>query len=91
MGLPAKNGTYALVLKASAGTEIQVGHLGRLYTKPGFYVYVGSAHGPGGLAARVGRHQQAEKKLRWQVDYLREVTDLVEIWYVISGERLECG
>ena len=70
-GLHSLPGTYVLVQRFSKRLEISVGKLGVLEAQPGFYVYVGSALGPGGLAARVGRHCRREKILRWHVDYLR--------------------
>ena len=36
--------------------EVPIGKLGVLHMLPGIYVYVGSALGPGGLAARIERH-----------------------------------
>jgi len=69
VGLPSLPGTYALVLRFSKRLEIIVGKLGVLSVQAGYYVYVGSALGPGGLAARVGRHCRREKALRWHVDY----------------------
>jgi Uri superfamily endonuclease len=56
-------GTYALVLAAQKQRTISVGKLGILDVRPGFYVYVGSALGPGGLAARIGRHARQDKTL----------------------------
>ena len=39
--------------------------------EPGLYAYVGSAWGPGGLVARVGRHMRGRfKKPKWHVDWL---------------------
>ncbi|WP_316860075.1 GIY-YIG nuclease family protein [uncultured Cohaesibacter sp.] len=38
--------------------------------KAGLYVYAGSAHGPGGLKARLSRHLKKEKTLRWHIDQL---------------------
>ena len=67
-----------------------MGRLGVLETQPGFYVYVGSAMGPGGLAARVGRHCQGEKRLRWHVDYLQAEAQIEEVWYVTGKSRREC-
>ncbi len=90
MPLPDQPGTYALLLASTAESDINVGSFGRLQVVPGCYVYVGSAHGPGGLAARVSRHQAAAKKLRWHIDYLREVTDLVAVWYTVDQNRQEC-
>lgn len=90
MPLPVVPGTYALVLAADLDSKIQVGRLGRLDVRPGFYVYVGSAHGPGGLAGRVFRHVRRGKTLHWHVDHLREVTDLTEVWYTADEHRREC-
>lgn len=67
-----------------------MGRLGILDVRPGFYVYVGSALGPGGLAARIGRYARQEKGLRWHVDYLRAVTELVEAWFRSGRRRKEC-
>jgi Uri superfamily endonuclease len=87
----ASPGTYALVLAATKRQTISVGRLGILDVRPGFYVYVGSALGPGGLAARIGRHARQEKTLRWHVDHLRAVTDLVEVWCSPGRQRQECS
>ena len=86
----ARPGTYALVLAAAKRQRISVGRLGIFDVRPGFYVYVGSALGPGGLAARIGRHARQEKTLRWHVDYLRAVTELVEVWFSPGRRRQEC-
>ena len=64
----ARPGTCALVLAAAKRRTICVGRLGTFDVRPGFYVYVGSALGPGGLAARIGRHARQEKAFRWHVD-----------------------
>jgi Uri superfamily endonuclease len=39
----------------------------------------------------VGRHLRAEKRLHWHVDYLAARAPVIEVWYVESGERLECA
>jgi len=88
--LPPLPGTYALVLRFSKRLKILVGRLGKLEVQPGCYVYVGSALGPGGLAARVGRHCRREKRLRWHVDYLRAAAHLDEVWYATGKSRREC-
>ena len=89
-GLPSLPGTYVLVLRFSRRLEIVVGKLGVLAVQPGYYVYVGSALGPGGLAARVGRHCRREKTLRWHVDYLRAVAQVEEVWYATGKNHREC-
>lgn len=88
--LPPLPGTYALVLRVSGRPEIAVGRLGTLEAQPGYYVYVGSAMGPGGLAARVGRHGRREKRLRWHIDYLRSVAEIEEVWYAAGKSQREC-
>lgn len=40
---------------------------------PGFWLYAGSARGPGGIAARGARHLGPVRVLRWHVDRLRAV------------------
>jgi Uri superfamily endonuclease len=88
--LPALPGTYALVLRISGRPEILVGRLGTLAVQPGFYVYVGSVFGPGGLAKRVGRHARANKTCRWHIDYLAAIAALDEVWYTVDKARREC-
>ena len=79
--MDSRHGTYALVLAAAHPFEIQVGRLGILRGSRGFYVYVGSAFGPGGLQARVARHYRAVKPLHWHIDALRQAANPVETWY----------
>ena len=73
-------GTYALILLSTKQGVIRIGRLGRLRLQPGFYVYVGSALGPGGVRARVAHHQRVSPRPRWHIDYLRARTRLVEVW-----------
>jgi Uri superfamily endonuclease len=88
--LGAEHGTYALILVAEGQQSVAIGRLGTLDVQPGFYVYVGSARGSGGLAARIARHARAQKQLHWHIDYLRAVTQLKEVWYAESDEKQEC-
>ena len=55
-GLPAAPGSYVLVLRADLPARLAIGSLGELEIRPGYYLYTGSAFGPGGLRARAGRH-----------------------------------
>jgi Uri superfamily endonuclease len=83
-------GSYALGLALDSEANLAVGRLGAFVFPPGYYLYVGSARGPGGLPARLGRHRRREKRPHWHVDYLRLRARLVERWTVLSEERLEC-
>jgi Uri superfamily endonuclease len=60
---------------------VEVGRWGHLDVEPGYYIYVGSALGPGGLRARVSRHFRKTKAKHWHIDYLREAVDAVCAWY----------
>ena len=85
----SKPGTYALVLRSDASTCTRIGRWGRLNVRPGYYIYVGSALGPGGVFARVSRHCREPKSKHWHIDYLRELTILASVWYSHSPIRLE--
>ncbi len=90
ISLPSLPDTYVLVLRFSERAEIVVGRLGVLEAQPGCYVYAGSALGPGGLAARVGRHLRREKTRRWHIDYLRAEVRVEEVWYATGHSNREC-
>jgi Uri superfamily endonuclease len=45
--MKAQPGTYALGMRCSSDQQVEVGKLGSLRLQSGFYVYVGSAFGPG--------------------------------------------
>ncbi|NDJ75547.1 MAG: GIY-YIG nuclease family protein [Chloroflexi bacterium] len=89
--LPASPGTYVLVLRLAETIHIQPGRLGGFTLETGLIVYVGSAHGPGGVRARVRRHLRAEKALHWHIDYLSTVAPVTEVWWTASEQRLECA
>jgi Uri superfamily endonuclease len=83
-------GTYLLLLWLERDTEIAVGRLGSFVFPTGWYAYPGSALGPGGLSARLARHQRQSKRMHWHIDYLLAHGTLVSIWQVEHPDRLEC-
>ena len=93
---PGLKAAYLLLLEAVKPFRRKVGSLGTLSFQAGYYVYVGSALGPGGVEARVKRHRRlAEKeklKLKWHIDYLlsAEPVRLKAVWAVETGKPLEC-
>jgi Domain of unknown function DUF123 len=70
----ARPGTYVLVLSSRSTDLIQIGRLGALQLQSGFYVYVGSALGPGGVRARLAHHLKLSRRPHWHIDYLRAHT-----------------
>jgi len=78
----AEKGTYALILCLTQDDWLTIGRLGRFLLPHGFYVYVGSAFGPGGLRGRLRHHLRPVRRPHWHLDYLRGVVQPVEIWCV---------
>ena len=73
--------------------RVHIGRLGEFLFPAGWYLYVGSARGPGGLRARIRRHWRKAgdgKRLHWHVDHVREVAAWAGAWAKPSGESLEC-
>jgi Uri superfamily endonuclease len=82
-------GTYALILKSETYASMQVGRLGELELRPGYYIYIGSAFGSGGVKARVERHWQVGKRKHWHIDYLREHVTPIKAWISYEADHLE--
>ncbi len=87
--LSASGGTYILILNASSSFRVLIGRLGIFEGKPGVYLYVGSAFGPGGIKARLGRHAGLSRRHHWHIDYLRREVTLSQVWYTHDPERRE--
>jgi len=78
--IEAKSGAYVLVMQADRHLQINVGRLGSMQVVPGYYLYVGSAFGLGGVRARVSHHMRVSERPRWHIDYLRQVCSLERVW-----------
>jgi len=68
-----------------------IGRLGQYSLPVGHYFYVGSAHGAGGLRARVGRHLRGAGTLHWHTDYLCAVVKVQEVFYTVTDRAHECA
>lgn len=88
--IEATPGTYALILQVEKRVDVQVAKLGKLNLVPGFYLYCGSARGPGGVRARVDRHLRKQKKRRWHIDYLSTKIPILDVWYSYAQFWHEC-
>ncbi len=83
-------GTYVLLLALHTPMRLQIGRLGEFCFPQGYYAYVGSALGPGGLAARIARHKRKDKVLHWHLDYLTAHAEIFDAVAVPTHERFEC-
>lgn len=84
------SGTYILILEAQKREEIKIGNFAKITVEKGFYLYVGSAFGRGGLQSRIKRQLQPPRKKHWHIDYLRTAIDLREAWFSYDQQRREC-
>jgi sugar fermentation stimulation protein A len=81
-------GSYLIVLELVKDKKINVGKLGTILFKKGFYVYVGSAMV--NLTSRIERHQRLRKTFHWHIDFLRDSADFLCSFAIRSSDRLEC-
>lgn len=85
-------GIYALIIRIEEPRELKIGDLVRDEFQ-GDYLYVGSAHGPGGLQ-RVSRHLKAAAgesgNDHWHIDYLIGPGVIRETWLLPTDKDLEC-
>lgn len=86
--LPAQPGAYALLVELTEPLVFAFAGAPAALPK-GFYVYCGSARGPGGLAARVARHMRRDKTLRWHIDRLTTAGRVHGAWLFPGGD--ECA
>ncbi|MEZ5840874.1 MAG: GIY-YIG nuclease family protein [Hyphomicrobiales bacterium] len=82
-------GAYVLAIDLGQPAAISLPRQPEILLPAGWYLYCGSARGPGGLAARLGRHLAAEKKQRWHVDRLT-VSARRRIALPFPGDMTEC-
>jgi len=81
-------GSYLLILEVKKKQSLQVGKLGRVSFKKGFYIYVGSAMA--NLSKRVERHRHLRKRRHWHIDELRTAAEFHTALAIRSSTRLEC-
>ena len=81
-------GSYVLVLNLKRNRKIDVGKLGKIRFRKGFYIYVGSAMT--NLSKRMERHRRLRKRHHWHIDELRAIAKFHSVLAVRSSDRLEC-
>jgi len=88
-GLAAGPGAYALTFDVDVPIALPIATLGEPVLDPGLYVYAGSAFGPGGIRARVGRHLRADKEPHWHIDHLSSSAVCIDVKTYPGGQ--ECS
>ncbi len=92
-GIGPSQGTYVLVVQLDQLKRIKVGRLGFITFRTGYYLYAGSALGPGGLSGRIHRHlrPESQKRSHWHIDALTSQGSITGIWWSVSPQRHECA
>jgi Uri superfamily endonuclease len=85
---PATPGAYVLWLRLAEPVVAKAGPRAAVL-EPGDYLYCGSAHGPGGLRARLSRHMRREKKPHWHIDQLTVRAEILGAF--VSRSASECA
>ncbi len=88
--IPPLPGTYALLLRADNEHLVQAGKHRLFSLRPGWYLYTGSAMGPGGMRARVRHHLNIHPKPHWHLDWLRPHLRAEGVLWEAGPTRLEC-
>jgi Uri superfamily endonuclease len=89
ISIDSRPGTYALVFACADSVRLAVGRLGPVSLTCGYYIYVGSAFGPGGLRARLNHHLKPSLHPHWHLDYIKCALCLVEIWITTDPVKRE--
>jgi Uri superfamily endonuclease len=88
-GLPTEAGAYVLLIQLAESLAVKLLGRAEVTLSPGHYLYCGSARGPSGIKARVGRHMQREKSIRWHVDRLTTLGTVLGAWVFPGGVECE--
>jgi Uri superfamily endonuclease len=89
VSVDACSGTYALVFACAAPVHLTVGRLGPVSLVPGYWIYVGSAFGPGGLRSRLTHHLKPSARPHWHLDYIKGALRAVDIWATTDPVKRE--
>jgi Uri superfamily endonuclease len=87
-GLPVQSGAYVLLVDLPDEVVVRLPGRPLIRLQAGRYLYCGSAHGPGGLKARVSRHMRTAKTVRWHIDQVTAGGRVRGAW--VFPDRSEC-
>ena len=82
------SGVYIAVFYLPRLWKVRVGKLGEFCFKKGVYFYVGSAQR--NLSARLKRHNNKRKRLRWHIDYLSSKAKMLGAITIPAPRKREC-
>lgn len=82
-------GGYVLLARLAKRRTVKAGRLPALSFSGGYYAYVGSALN--GIPARLRRHLNPAKKIRWHIDYLLQKAIVTDIIIGETRDRVECA
>lgn len=85
--IPIEVGAYLLALKLDR--PLAIARPSPMTLRAGYYLYAGSARGPGGLKARVARHMKRPKLCHWHVDQISSVAEIIGAFIWPGGS--ECA
>jgi Uri superfamily endonuclease len=82
-------GAYILIIRLDVETGANIKSLDNPVLPSGWYFYVGSANGGGGIKSRLARHLSDDKKLHWHIDHLTIRARTVEALAITGGNECE--
>ena len=88
--LPKQAGNYVIVGTSALPFSIEMKKFGLRELPAGYYLYCGSAHGPGGLKSRISRHLERQTKQFWHFDYLKGYLKSNRVWWQVNPVNFEC-
>ena len=90
-----RKGTYAALFALPRPTYFSaIGRAGRFLTvtsESGYFVYVGSAFGSGGVLAHIQNHARHATNILWHLDSVRAAMALAKIWFTFDSTKRECA
>ena len=86
--LPNCKGSYILLLFLSNDMKVK-SKAKEWFLANGYYIYIGSAKGKGGIKGRVMRYLNPNKKKHWHIDYLLPYAMIIRIFVLCEVEEKE--
>lgn len=89
-GPSAVPGTYVVISRLAEGVRgLKVGALGTFDFPAGYYAYLGSAFGGGGVRKRTHRHLTRVTPRKWNIDHLKPLCTPVAVWWTHDRDKVE--